>query len=118
MGENYQAGKEQVRNPDPITGEPESHPLGTGVGAMGAGVAGAVLGTAVAGPVGGVIGSPVGGILGAWGGHSLAENLDPTAEDAHWREQHPSQPYASRDHDDFEEFAPAYRAGYLGYTVY
>lgn len=44
-------------NRDPITGEPGSHPVGTGVGAAGAGLAGAAAGMAVGGPVGGVIGA-------------------------------------------------------------
>ena len=34
-------------NPDPITGAPGSHPIGTGVGAAAAGLAGAKIGAAV-----------------------------------------------------------------------
>ena len=37
-------------NEDPITGEPGSHPVGTGLGAAGGAAAGAALGTAVGGP--------------------------------------------------------------------
>ena len=36
-------------NPDPITGEPGSHPVGTGLGAGGGALAGAAIGS-VAGP--------------------------------------------------------------------
>ena len=43
-------------NADPITGEPGSHPVGTGVGASAGAIAGAVLGTAVAGPLGTIVG--------------------------------------------------------------
>lgn len=39
-------------NKDLITGEPGSHPVGTGVGASGGAVTGAAVGTMVAGPVG------------------------------------------------------------------
>jgi hypothetical protein len=102
-------------NLDPITGEPGSHPVGTGLGAAGAGLTGAALGTVVAGPVGGAIGGLVGSILGALGGRALAENIDPTAEDAYWHKEHANQDFAK---DDYEAFAPAYRVGYLGYSVY
>jgi hypothetical protein len=43
----------------------------------------------------------------------VAELIDPTAEDAYWREQHRTQPYAT--HREYDEFAGAYRAGYEGY---
>ena len=39
-------------NKDLITGEPGSHPVGTGVGASGGAVTGAAVGTMVAGRVG------------------------------------------------------------------
>src|SRR4051794_28198101 len=44
------------QNPDPLTGEPGSHPVATGLGAAAASAAGLAIGTAVAGPVGTVIG--------------------------------------------------------------
>ncbi|MGV3774739.1 MAG: DUF2382 domain-containing protein [Verrucomicrobiales bacterium] len=73
-------------NRDPITGEPGSHPVGTGVGAAvgGAGgaaagaAAGAALGTAGAGPVGTAVGAVAGAIAGAAAGHGTAEGLNPT----------------------------------------
>lgn len=92
--------------------------LGTGAGAVGAGLTGGAIGTVVGGPVGGVIGALVGGILGAIGGHTLAKNIDPTAEDEHWRVLHANQPFAGPEGKDFEAYAPGYRAGYLGYSVY
>jgi len=116
MIEQHKASYEENR--DPITKEPGSHPLGTGMGAIGAGLTGAAVGTALAGPLGGAIGSLVGGILGGLGGHALAESVDPTAEDAYWREHHKEQPFADPSSDDFEQYAPAYRTGYLGYSVY
>jgi hypothetical protein len=101
-------------NPDPLTGEPGSHPVSTGVGAAGGGAAGAAIGTAVAGPVGTVVGAVVGAVAGGYGGKAMGEAIDPTAEDAFWRDSHNRQPYASPD-DRFEEFQPAYRSGYEGF---
>jgi hypothetical protein len=46
-------------NPDPITGEPGSHPIGTGLGAGGGALAGAAIGS-VAGPLGTAAGAVIG----------------------------------------------------------
>jgi hypothetical protein len=101
-------------NEDPITGEPGSHPVGTGVGAAaGAAALGAV--GAIAGPVGAAVGVTVGAILGGLTGKGFAEGFDPTAEEAFWREQHPHQPYA-KDSGDYDAYARAYRTGYEGYV--
>ncbi|MDQ6809906.1 MAG: hypothetical protein M3Z64_10875 [Verrucomicrobiota bacterium] len=105
------------KNPDPITGEPGSHPLGTGLGTAGAGVAGAAIGGAVGGPIGAAIGAVVGGIAGAAGGHGVAEAINPTQEEAYWRENHSSQPYADQEFS-YQHYAPAYRTGYEGVTKY
>lgn len=51
-------------NRDPISGEPGSHPLGTGVGAAGAGTVGTVIGGVVGGPIGAVVGAVVGSVVG------------------------------------------------------
>ena len=48
--------KELDSNPDPITGAPGSHPVGTGLGAAGAGAAGAAIGATIG----------TGLILGIW----------------------------------------------------
>lgn len=58
-------------HPDPITGEPDAHPVGVGVGALGAGVAGAVVG-ALGGPVGVLVGAAVGAVAGGLAGHEVA----------------------------------------------
>lgn len=69
-------------NRDPITGEPGSHPVGTGVGAAAGGVAaGAAVGT-VAGPVGTAVGAVVGAVAGGLAGKGVAEKVDPTLPDA------------------------------------
>ncbi len=69
-------------NRDPISGEPGSHPVGTGLGAGGGATAGAVIGSVVGGPVGGVIGAAIGGIAGGAGGHEVAEGVNPTDPNA------------------------------------
>ena len=97
-------------NPDPITGEPGSHPVGTGVGAAGGGAAGAAIG-ALGGPVGAVIGAVVGAVAGGFAGKGTAEALDPTREEAYWRENFHREPYYEPGHE-FADYAPAYRAGY------
>ena len=100
-------------NPDPITGEPGAHPVGTGLGAAAAGDAGAAIGLA-GGPIGAAIGAVIGAVAGGYAGKGVAEIIDPTAEDAYWRENHGRQPYAAADRS-YEDYAPAYRTGYTGY---
>src|SRR5688500_13576789 len=101
-------------NEDPITGEPGSHPVGTGVGAAAGGAALGAVG-AIAGPIAAGGGVTVGAVLGGLTGKGFAEGFDPPAEEAFWREQHPHQPYA-KDSSDYETYARAYRTGYEGYV--
>src|ERR1035437_5064413 len=110
------------RNPDPITKAPGSHPVGTGVGAAAGGAAGigaavatgAAIGTA-AGPVGTVVGAAVGAAVGAVAGglvgKGVAEQINPTIEEAYWREHYRTRPYLTpgMSHDDY---GPAYRYGW------
>jgi hypothetical protein len=100
-------------NPDPITGEPGAHPVGTGVGAAGGAAAGAVLGS-VAGPVGTVIGGAVGAVAGGLAGKGAAESVNPTAEDSYWRENYSKSPSYKKDYT-YDDYAPAYRTGYTGW---
>jgi phage tail tape-measure protein len=96
------------KNPDPITGNPGSHPAGTGIGAASGAATGAAVGS-LGGPVGTVIGGVAGAVVGGLVGHGIGEAVDPT-EDAYWRDEHAKQPYASNGaYDDYE---PAYRLGY------
>lgn len=67
------------RNPDPITGAPGSHPLGTGIGTGSGALTGAALGS-IGGPVGAAIGLIAGGIVGAITGHKAGEYNDPTED--------------------------------------
>jgi len=65
----------------------------------------------VAGPVGAAVGTVVGAVAGGLAGKGIAESLDPTAEDAYWRENYSSRPYADRS-SDYESFRPAYYYGW------
>src|SRR3954471_9273816 len=93
---------EKDDNRDPLTGAPGAHPVGVGVGAAGGGATGAAIGTAVAGPVGTAVGAVIGAVAGGLAGKGVAESIDPTAEEAYWRENHRSQPFArDRAYDEF-----------------
>lgn len=97
-------------NPDAITGAPGSHPVGTGIGAAGAGAAGAAIG-AVGGPIGAAVGAVVGAVAGGLAGKGAAEIVNPTAEDAYWRENYRTRPYVDPD-APYDEFRPAYQYGW------
>ena len=103
-------------NLDPITKEPGSHPVGTGLGAAVGGVAAGAAVGAVAGPVGAVIG----GIAGAWaggvGGSAAAEGINPTAEEAYWRENYSREPYYEGGRT-FDDYGPAYRLGVYNRSI-
>ena len=105
--------RETPRKPD----EPGTHPIGTGVGAAAGGAAGAAAGTAVGGPIGTVVGAAVGAIAGGMAGKGLAEMIDPTVEEAYWRENYRNEPYYASGRE-FDYYAPAYRAGWEGRVKY
>lgn len=101
-------------NRDPITGEPGAHPVGTGVGAaLGGLVAGAATGT-VAGPVGTLVGAAIGAVAGGLAGKGVAESIDPTREDAYWRENFAKRPYVQSG-ASYEDYGPAYSYGVAAY---
>jgi len=97
-------------NRDPLTGATGSHPVGTAAGAVAGGVAaGAAVGT-VAGPVGTAVGAAVGAVLGGLAGKGIAEQIDPTREDAYWRDNYSSRPYVSGG--SYDDYGPAYQYGW------
>lgn len=95
-------------NRDPITGEPGSHPLGTGIGSAGAAAAGAAIGV-LGGPVGMAIGGVVGAIAGGIAGHKVAESLDPTTTDNNWSD---SDGTPNEDDDDISDYETVNRVDY------
>jgi hypothetical protein len=107
-------GEARDANRDPITGAPGAHPVGTGIGAaVGGAAAGAAAGT-VAGPVGTVIGAAAGAIAGGLAGKGIAEKIDPTVEDAYWRDNYRGRPYVTEE-ARYEDYGPAYRYGVESY---
>ena len=82
-------------NRDPLTGAPGAHPVGVGGGAVGGGVAGAAAGAALGGPVGAVVGAAVGAVGVGSPARGLAEAVNPTVEDAYWRDNYKTRPYIS-----------------------
>lgn len=103
-------------NRDPITGAPGAHPVGTGIGAAGGGATGAAIGAA-GGPVGAVVGAAIGAIAGGLAGKGAAEAVNPTVEDAYWRENYVREPYVTKG-DSYDVYAPAYKTGYEGFGRY
>ena len=103
--------KEPDANRDPITGEPGSHPVGTGVGAAGGAATGAAVGGAAGGPVGAVVGGVVGAVAGAAVGHQAGEAINPTVEDAYWKEHYRDRDYVDRARP-YSEYQTAYRYGW------
>jgi len=106
---------EHDANRDPISGEPGAHPVGTGIGAAGAGAIGATIGGVVGGPVGAVVGSVIGSVAGGLIGKGAAESVNPTEEDEYWRNNHSSRSYVEPDRT-YDDYQPAYRSGYEGYS--
>ena len=101
-------------NRDPLTGAPGAHPVGTGLGAaLGGAAAGAAAGT-VAGPVGTVVGAAVGAVIGGLAGKGIAESIDPTAEDAYWRDNYSDRPYVDNTLT-YDDYRPAYGYGVSAY---
>ena len=102
---------EEDHNPDAITGEHGSHPVGTGLGAAAAGAATGAAGGAVGGPVGAAIGAVVGGIAGGLAGKAIAEQIDPTVENAYWEQSYKERDYVNKDLE-YSTYEPAYRYGW------
>src|SRR3954471_3680807 len=119
MNENANPNKAEKKaaNRDPITGAPGAHPVGTGVGAAAGGAAaGAAIGS-VAGPVGTAVGIVAGAVAGGLAGKGVAEKIDPTVEDAYWRENYSKRNYVDRG-ASYEVYRPAYRLGYESRSKY
>ena len=104
-------------NPDPITGEPGSHPVGTGLGAAVTGAAAGAAGGALGGPIGAVAGAAIGAVAGGYAGKAIEEQIDPTAEDAYWRENYRSRPYVESG-SAYDAYRPAYEYGWESRNKY
>lgn len=113
--------KRRDENRDPITGAPGSHPIGTGIGAAAGGAAGVAAGAAAgaaigaastgpAAPIGAAVGAVVGAVAGGLAGKGIAEKIDPTAEDAYWRENYRARPYVQSG-SRYDDYQAAYQYG-------
>jgi hypothetical protein len=114
LGDKTVEEKTGTANRDPISGTPGAHPLGVGVGAAAGGMAaGAAAGTVV-GPVGTLVGAAIGAVVGGLAGKGVAEAVDPTVEDAYWRENYASRDYVHADRS-YDDYGPAYGYGVQRY---
>jgi len=102
-------------NRDPITDAPGAHPVGVGVGAAAGGAAGGAAVGSVAGPVGTMVGAVAGAIIGGLAGKAVAEVIDPTLEDAYWREHYVGRDYVPAG-ATYDDYGPAYRYGLDSYS--
>ena len=98
-------------NRDPISGAPGAHPVGVGAGSAGAGAAGAAIGGIVGGPIGAVVGAAIGAVAGGLGGKAAAETVNPTVEDAFWRDNYQTRSYAKKE-ASYDTYQPAYKYGW------
>lgn len=103
-------------NRDPITGQPGSHPVGTGVGSAGGAAVGAAIG-APFGPIGALIGGAIGAVAGGGAGHAVGERIDPTGETEYWKHNYSTRPYVDKTHS-WDDYEPAYKYGWESRTAH
>lgn len=94
----------------------KDHSIGAGTGAAAGAATGAVVGAA-GGPIGSTIGAVLGAIAGAKAGDSVAEAVNPTEYDEHWRSEYRNATYYDADRT-WDDYAPAYGLGYYGRNYY
>ncbi len=74
-------------------------------------MAGAAIGGAVGGPIGAVAGAAIGAVAGGLAGKGAAEAVNPTVEDAYWRDNYKTRPYATAG-TSYDQYRPAYQYGW------
>ena len=94
----------------------KDHSIGEGTGAVAGALSGAAIGSA-AGPVGSLVGAVVGGVVGAKAGDSIAEAINPTEYEDHFKQTYSSAEYYKSDRD-WNDYQPAYKYGYQTYGQY
>lgn len=102
-------------NPDPITNEKGSHPVGVAAGGAGGAVTGGAIGGAVGGPIGAAVGAAIGAVAGGLAGKGVAEAVNPTVEEGYWRQEFKNRPYY-RSGTDYDTYQPYYRYGWEAAT--
>lgn len=91
----------------------KDHVIGTGTGAVAGAIAGAAVGT-LGGPIGMAAGAVVGTMLGGGAGDSLAESVNPTVYEEHFKSVYTNAPYFNAGHL-WSDYEPAYKLGYDAY---
>lgn len=94
----------------------KDHSVGAGTGAMAGAVTGGAVGSTV-GPAGTVVGAVVGGVVGAKAGDSLAEAVNPTEYQDHFKNTYRERPYF-KSGLGWDDYQPAYQYGYDTYGQY
>ena len=84
---------------------------GEAVGGVSGLAAGAAIGAAAGGPVGAVIGAAAGALAGVGIAKGIDAAVNPDVEDAYWRENYGTRPYAASDRG-YDYYRPAYRYGW------
>jgi hypothetical protein len=101
---------------DPMAATAAAKPVESGIdAALGGAAVGAATGTIAAGPVGTVVGATVGAIIGGLAGKGSPEAIDPSREQAYWRENYPGQPTVEAG-ASFDDYGPAYGFGVDAYV--
>jgi hypothetical protein len=107
------------------TGKRGEHPVAAAMGAtLGAVTGAAVVGATQGGIAGTAAGLPgmaagvaTGAVVGALAGKGLAQEINPTTEDAFWSNNYRTRSYVSPD-EDYDTYGPAYRYGIKCFTKY
>lgn len=74
------------------------------------------VGVVVGGPIGAAVGGLVGAIAGGLAGKGAAESVNPTIEDAYWRDNYKTRPYIAGG--SYDAYQPAYQHGWESYDRY
>jgi hypothetical protein len=64
-----------------------------------------------------VAGAAAGAVAGGLFGKGVAEDIDPTVEDAYWQQQHANRPYYDKSLS-YDDYGPAYRYGWESYSAH
>jgi len=113
MNENKRTGKHKEEHPGAKAGV--GAVAGAAAGGVAAGATTGALAGGLTGPAGAAIGAAVGAVVGAVAGRKV--KVDHAKEDAYWRENYSSRPYADSG-KTYDEYAPAYRYGAQSYEKY
>lgn len=95
---------------DPLSGEPDCHPVATGAGAASGAAIGAGFGAVGGGPIGAMVGGTVGALIGGFAGKAFAGDSDFPEEAVHWEQHFRREPYFHSGFT-FADYWPAYLFG-------